>query len=521
MNIHALYNNLKSQKHEMRLPEVSSVEANREQLASLLVFVSAYKPNNHEEYIEHITKKDPILSRVYTQGISGIDNDIAPEYLIINKVSRKLPLGKSCIDGFISEFTQDKIDPAISAAWLASVYTKGLNKVDTLHLTRAMQASGQTYDYRGQGKKIIRRYPSGALSEKTALILPSLLSATSKKYPIHSPFLVAKSLGFTGGTWDKLSTVPGFKFPRQGKETIETLEKCGVSMTVTIDDLCPADRKMYQLRSATGTVESIELATASIASKQLAVPADYLLMDIRTGSGSFFEDKNNAQRLGDNIKNILAQDDIQTDVLITTMDEPDGSSVGNVLEVEEAIHLLGAPSRVNWDARGLKIQKDRVLDFYSTIMMVNSKEDKGYWEKYGRNLIDSKDALDAFEEILIAHSVTRQVASNIKRNGLLSTLEKQGYEVRIQPIYPSTIGQYKDLDQRALGTIINFELGAGQNDYFKVTEEHTGVVIQSRINDFIDSKDSICSMVTVGKSISQEVKSSNLKNKILSCFKIK
>lgn len=518
MNVHYLYNELKRKEKKAFLPSFSKIEATKEQLSSLLVFVNHYKPEGYIDFTNDIISADKTVSKIYYNALLGKETD--SELSILSKTIKKQELGKNIIEEFVKSFIKDNIDLCLVSAWLAAVYVNGISQRDTYYLTRVMQNSGQTFDYRSPETKIVRRYPSGALSEKTALILPSLLSATSKRYAIQSPFLVAKSLGFTGGTWDKMSSIPGFKFPKQGKETVEALNTCGISMTVTIDELCPADRKMYQLRSATGTVESLELATASIASKQLAVPANYLLMDVRTGSGAFFEDVNTAQKLGNNIKEILAQDGIKTDVILTKMEQPDGASIGNYIEVEEALYIMGAPSPVKWNEHGINIQRNRVIDFYTKIMENSTGYSVEYWKKYGERLLESGEALKAYKNILIAHNVENEVATNIVNNGFFSSLQKLGYNIETHTISSKAVGKYSNIHQRELGTIINFDFGAGQNDYTTRNNVQSGVIIHPRLHDFIDIGQALCDVVTICPPHTSTILKKDLQT-ISKCFDIK
>ncbi|MBK8624647.1 MAG: hypothetical protein IPN86_03410 [Saprospiraceae bacterium] len=168
---------------------------------------------------------------------------------------------------------------------------KGLSLKNVSLLSLKMAESGCIYDYRKNSelnyKHVLRRYPTGAVSEKIALIMPSLLKCLSNSYKFVSPFLVAKALGFTGGTWDKLSSIPNFKFPKSGNQSISILKKEHVCMTVAQGDYAPSDTFLYQLRSITNTVDSLPLIISSIASKQIANPVDTLLLDIRYGKNAF------------------------------------------------------------------------------------------------------------------------------------------------------------------------------------------------------------------------------------------
>lgn len=316
-----------------------------------------------------------------------------------------------------------------------------------------MKNSGQIYNYKNNftNKKIIRRYPTGALSEKVALILPSMLSAIADEYPIISTFLVAKSLSFTGGTWDKLNVLQGFVFPNPGDETLEVLKKCNVAMTVTKDDLCPADRILYQIRSLTGTVNSIPLAVASIASKQLACPADLLLLDVRFGEGAFFK-QGEAKRLKKLINTILKQEGFDIINSFIKMDQPNGIGIGNYLELCEAICIIKDEYSLMWDIRAINEQKNIVIKFFARIMnyffpKFSIKE----WKTIGNNLFLEGKVIKAFENLLIAHSAPLNIV-----NPLIKDPFKHFNLTKIVEVKSMKKGTLNKIDQKRIGNITNF-----------------------------------------------------------------
>ncbi|HBP90847.1 MAG TPA: hypothetical protein DD706_24535 [Nitrospiraceae bacterium] len=497
------------------------------QISSLTVLLLERWKDNHKDLLNKIWKIYPEIydfSRVAYGEHKAIRKPLIPktEFLEILKLtSEKKQLGPKLVNLVVEEFTLGRLDLNFLGFWLMLIHEKGLSDIDTVSLTHALKNSGKIYDYRQSpffnGRQVIRRYPSGALSEKVALILPSLLVETSELYPICSPFLIAKSLGFTGGTWDKLSSIPGFSFPEPGEETIETMVKCGVAMTVTREDLCPADRKLYQFRSVTGTVESLELAVSSIASKQLAVPAHLLLMDVRTGPGSFFPDHDKAIQLGSKIKEILEESGIPTLVETTEMLQPNGSSVGNALEVDEAFKILGIKSPILWNNQGLEEQKKIVIKFYAQLMSYlypNKSLEK--WQKFGQWLFDSGKVRKGLKSLLEAHGVQDEVISKILDGKFIEILgiNPTGFE-----ILSSKEGIYKDLDQRTLGNIVNFDLGGGGNDYGGVFDPKTGIVLNCRLGDQVKKNDVLCRILS-NNPTQVKIVWPDIKEKLFSCFTI-
>jgi thymidine phosphorylase len=330
---------------------------------------------------------------------------------------------------------------------------------------------------------LVRRYPTGAVSEKVALILPSLISGTRAVVPIASTFLVAKSLGFTGGTWDKLRAIPGFRFPKPGKETLDIIEKSAVAMTVTQESFNPADRKMYQLRSVTGTIESIELIAASIASKQMALPADHLLLDVRYGPGAFVEKLADAHALAELIVSLLKSEGLLCTFNMTDTQQPTGSAIGNALEVAEAIEVMkNEGNQCPWDRRSIKAQQEIVLGLWGAMLRPLFPE--GVVDKYntlGRQFIFNGMLQRAFAELLEVHGVSRYDITKLVTDPL--TTLTQGCECIT--VCSSRKGIFSSVDQRRLGYFVNFSLGGGGNDYAGDFDSRAGVLLAKRLGDSV------------------------------------
>lgn len=444
-----------------------------------------------------------------------IRNDLAS---LLNDTHREGDIGKSRIQEFISEFVAGGISAEFTSVWFMKVCYNGLSDKDTKHLTLAMRDSGNTYDYRSclelNYSKILRRYPTGAISEKVALILPSLLSVFSAEYNIVSPFLVARSLGFTGGTWDKLRSISGFNFPLPGDETIACLKQCGVAMTVTHDKINPADRKMYQLRSVTGTIESQELVIASIASKQLAVPADHLLMDVRYGPGAFFGTKDYAEKLANNLIEAVNFEGTNCFYCLNDTLQPNGMAIGNSLEVWEALAVMDIAHCVVWDHRALSEQRNLVIELFSKLMnraFQTVSEDQ--WRQAANRKFNNGSVSEAFFKILKAHSVSDRVRGLIKSNP----------KVLFMPSYNSFIitseasGHLVRINQRILGNIVNFDLGAGGNDYGDELDIYAGLILSKRLGDIVKVGEPLCRLFFNENRI-KDIR--NLEYSIRQCFSI-
>ena len=373
-------------------------------------------------------------------------------------------IGKKVISTIVNDIVSNETDQTRTSALLMAICVKGIQPKDTVFLTNAMASSGDTFDYRGHeklgGARLIRRYPTGALSEKTALILPALIACARNITNVCSPFLVAKSLGYTGGTWDKLSAIQGFRFPLPGEETISALAKCGVAMTVTKGSANPADRILYQLRSVTGTIESIPLIVASIASKHISFPVHHLLMDVRYGTGAFMETREEANLLGNELQKVLSQNNIPTFYELTDTSQPSGSAIGNALEVAEAIAVLSHRNDGIWDRRAIESQRQIVIKFFA-LLMDNEFPGSGLqsWIDFASEQFSNGKALSSFYGILLAHDVSPNFAKELLDKPMMAI----GVDRNPVDILSELTGTLVHIKQRKLGEIINRHLGGGGN----------------------------------------------------------
>ena len=418
------------------------------------------------------------------------DNQMMVNVLL--KLQMNEPIGLELFSSVMSSIMDGKASKYFVGLFLIIIYTKGIGDDDLHHLTISMLHTGKVFDYRNDfpGNKVIRRYPTGALSEKVALLLPSLLSIAAKDYPLISPFTVAKSLSFTGGTWSKLSVINGFDFPKPGLDTIKLLRKCSVALTVAQNDLCPVDTLLYQIRGFTGTVDSIPLAAASIASKQLACPADLLLLDVRYGEGAFF-DEMFAQKLLEKIEVIFEKNGLS---LISTMTEtlqPTGSGVGNHIELCEAIAIM--KNEIGpFDKRSLDEQKDIVISFFGKLMNYyfpdfSEQERVSYCE---RLFIDGRLLL-AFRDLCIAHGMSTNDVSNLL-DSPFSYLNLR----KIGGIYSDCDGVLKSINQKQLGNISNFCF-ATQVDIDANANDCLDLLLHKRLFDKVKKGEIICSVFSV------------------------
>jgi len=424
------------------------------------------------------------------------------EDTLLFNTAHGLPLGQELIDIFIKAYVADTVDLNVVAAWLMLVNIKGLSKADTVLMTKSMMQPEDIVDYRENFSSdyfFFRRYPTGGLSEKTALILPSLLAATTKYYKVKSNFLVAKSLGYTGGTIDKLSSLAGFSAPEDPQKIISILNSFGVVMSATGNTIAYADKKMYTFRSLTGTIESLPLIVSSIGSKQLSIPSDYLLMDIRYGKGAFMKNKLAADKLGKYLNEVLRDNGQNTDFLLTNADVPTGASVGNILEILEARDLMSGNNHSIFSDDGIKFQRDIILKFYENMMQMYSPRPAGEWAKFGSRLLSSGETLEKFFELLAIHGVEISIISQLKNDSYSLIEDKHRYSLT-----SDKSGYLTKIEYDNIGYFINYEI-----NYNSLTSsprlDGGGIILKTKVNDHVSDGQILAEVISTEKLSNEQL----------------
>src|ERR1035438_1955888 len=240
------------------------------------------------------------------------------------------------IDWVINAYVAGTIADEQVAALLMAVFWRGLSVAELSRWTAAIIASGERMDLSGLSRPTVDKHSTGGVGDKVSLILAPLVAACGAAVPQLS----GRGLGHTGGTLDKLESIPGWRAALSNAEMLAQLEEVGAVICAAGAGLAPADRKLYALRDVTGTVESIPLIASSIMSKKIAEGTRALVLDVKTGSGAFMESQKRALDLARTMVALGEEHGVRTRALVTRMDTPLGRAVGNALEVTEAIQAL-------------------------------------------------------------------------------------------------------------------------------------------------------------------------------------
>jgi pyrimidine-nucleoside phosphorylase len=341
------------------------------------------------------------------------------------------------IEFLIGEFTDDKIPEYQMSAWAMAVFFRGMTPAETRHLTDAMMNTGRVLKYPKDSPPKIDKISTGGVGDKVSLVLAPLLACDD----VWVPMISGRGLGITGGTLDKLESIPGFNVNLDPKRALKQLDKIGLFMIGQTEDICPADKKLYALRDVTGTVPSQPLIVASIMSKKLAENLDRLVLDVKFGRGAFMKTRAEAEQLGATMDSVGGAMGVKTSHLLSPMDEPLGRNVGNALEVAECVEIL--------QGRGPKDLVKLIVDLALAVVGDGDRRDQR--SRLQQRLKDGS-AWKKFVALVYA------------QDGDATTLEKL-LEIRrapiIEPFLAKKSGTVKKMDAEAVG-LASVLLGGGR-----------------------------------------------------------
>jgi pyrimidine-nucleoside phosphorylase len=318
---------------------------------------------------------------------------------------------------FIRGYTAGEVPDYQAAAWAMAVYFKGMTASETGALTRAMMHSGSVLKHPPGSPPKVDKHSTGGIGDKVSLILAPLLACDG----LWVPMISGRGLGITGGTLDKLESIPGFRVGLTEEETAAQLARIGVAMIGQTASICPADKKLYALRDVTATVPSIPLIVASIMSKKLAESLDRLVLDVKFGSGAFMQTRTDAETLAAALCATGRECGVKTEAVLTQMDEPLGRTAGNALEVWEAVETL--QGRGPDDLVKLTLDLAERVSNSPRTQLARWLEDGTAWRKWVQ-LAEAQGGRAAdTERILEIHAAPLRHAVQAPRDGRLKRMD--------------------------------------------------------------------------------------------------
>jgi pyrimidine-nucleoside phosphorylase len=344
---------------------------------------------------------------------------------VIRKKRDGLKLSQAEIEYFVHGVTAQTWPDYQTSALLMAIWLRGMNAEETAALTRAMAHSGQRLDLSDIPGPKVDKHSTGGVGDKTSLVLAPLAAACGALVPMMS----GRGLGHTGGTLDKLESIPGFRVHLDLAEFKAVLREVGCAMIGQTTDIAPADRILYALRDVTATVESIPLITASIMSKKIAEGIDGLVLDVKSGQGAFMKVRAQARLLAESLVASGNADGLRTEALLTSMDAPLGFAVGNAVEVEECIATLCGNGPADLEELSIKLAARMVR-------LAGLKATNEAAEAEVRDALDSGRGLEKFRELIARQGGDPGVIDEPKRlphaaHGTTVNADRPGYVTAI------------------------------------------------------------------------------------------
>ena len=387
---------------------------------------------------------------------------------IIRRKRHRAELDRQEIAFLISGYTEGAIPDYQIAAFLMAVTLVGMTEQETLALTEEMLHSGSVLDLSDLPGEKIDKHSTGGVGDKTSLIIAPLAAAAG----VTVPMISGRGLAHSGGTLDKLESIPGFNVGLSLTRFREVLGEAGCALIGQTKEIAPADRKLYALRDVTGTVESVPLIVGSILSKKLAVDSTGLVLDVKVGSGAFMKDINSATELGGLLASIAHRMGKRSVAVVSDMDQPLGTHVGNSLEVKESIAVL----------RGEGPEDLRELCLLLTAYMLvfgRAASDVDEGKAKAASLIASGAGLEKFAEIVRLQDGDAHVVDDPGK------LPQAAHRKEVLSPRAGCVGR---IDTESLG-VAAMLLGAGRETVDGIIDPAVGLVVDSKIGDRLSAGD--------------------------------
>lgn len=389
------------------------------------------------------------------------------------------------INFFITNYVDGKIPDYQVSALLMAILFRGMSDEEIFNLTNDMLHSGDIIDLSKIKGVKVDKHSTGGVGDKTSLVLGPLVASCGVKLAKMS----GRGLGHTGGTLDKMESIPGMQINISEDNFISQVNKIGMAIVGQTGHLVPADKKLYALRDVTGTVDSLPLIASSIMSKKLASGSDSILLDVKVGSGAFMKTLEMGEELAKTMVSIGKYFKKDTRAILTDMDEPLGLAVGNNLEVIEAINTLKGNGPK--DLTELCIKAGAIMLLQAKIC---SSFEEG--EKLLQSKIENGEAFKKFVEFVEAQGGDITYVLNT------SKFEKAKYEISINS---NKSGYITKIDALEIGEFA-MKLGAGREKIEDKIDYSAGIILSKKIGDFVNSGDELCKIYTNKENYEEIIK---------------
>ncbi|MEO0295730.1 MAG: thymidine phosphorylase [candidate division WOR-3 bacterium] len=380
-------------------------------------------------------------------------------------------LTKEEIEFFVEKTVKGEIPDYQISALLMAIYFQGLNEEETYFLTEAMRNSGKTIDILGVSP-LLDKHSTGGVGDKVSLILAPIMASLN----VYIPMISGRSLGHTGGTVDKMESIPGYKTDLSVEEFRRIVKKVGCSIIGQSEEIAPADRIIYSIRDVTGTVPSIPLITASILSKKLSLNLEGIIFDVKTGSGAFMRKFDDAKNLAESLVSVSRKMGVNAKALITDMNEPLGFMVGNRLEVMETVFYLNGA-----EIRDLDIV---VKNLCAHLLLMAKKVDN---LDSGKEMVDSVrkngKALNKFFEMIKEHGGSTELLEFSRIDDFIKAKCIEFVESEIE-------GYITRMDARLIGETARI-LGAGRFKKEDKIDPVAGIILHKKVGSYVKKGEKI------------------------------
>ena len=413
---------------------------------------------------------------------------------IISKKRDKKELTKEEIEYFVQGYTKGEITDYQASALIMAIYINGMNDREITDLSIAMAYSGEVLDLSRFGENVVDKHSTGGVGDKVSIILLPIIA--SMGIPVAK--MSGRGLGFTGGTVDKMETIPGYRTKVDVNEFIKNVEKVGISMIGQTMNLAPADQKIYELRDAISCVENIPLIASSIMSKKIASGANKIVLDVTVGKGAFMKNKEDAEKLANQMLKIGNLAGREVKCVLTSMDEPLGYAVGNSLEVIEAINFLKGDM--------LEDVKQVVLELGAYMIKLAGKGDN--LEENKQKMLQNIENGQAYRKLI---EMVQNQGGDISYLEDTTKFEKSKY---ISAVVTEKTGYVQEINAEEIGKLSCY-LGAGRINKEDEILKNVGIILNKKVGDKVEEQEFLAYICA-----DDENKLREAERKILEIYKI-